>query len=254
MEASCTIISSNIRFSTSDDGPHRWENRCQLLAKILLSHRPAIVGTQEGREPQLRELADLLSPLTLVAEGRPWIPERMYPCIFVDPKLVEVLENGDFWLSETPHVPGSASYGSAFPRLCTWARIRLRGENVLVASTHLDHVLSETRNRQSTVLATQLRNLLRPGEKLLLLGDFNDEPSSTARSIILDLLPELRDPWLKPEESSHHPFSGSCPTGSRIDWILVSKEIKVEDVFLEKSNEHGKWPSDHFPVVCRIKA
>lgn len=254
MDASSTVITSNIRFSTTDDGLHSWENRCQLLAQILLSHRPAIVCTQEGREPQLRELANLLSPLKLVANGRPWIAERMYPCIFVDPTVVEVFENGDFWLSETPQVPGSVSFDSAFPRLCSWAHVRLHGQKFLVASTHFDHVMSETRNKQAAVLVTQLKLLLAPGEKVLLMGDFNDGPTSTARSIIQTALTDLTDPWKKPEESSHHPFNGDCPAGSRIDWILLPSELKVEDIFLDKTNEQGKWPSDHFPVVCRFKA
>lgn len=254
MDASSTVISSNIRFSTTDDGAHRWENRCRLLARILLSHRPVIVATQEGREPQLRELAQLLSPLRLVADGRPWIAERMYPCIFVDPSSVEVYENGDFWLSETPLTPGSVSFESAFPRLCSWAHVGMRGQKFLVASTHLDHVLDETRNKQAAVLVEQLRRLLLPGEKILLMGDFNDEPTSKTRSIIQRGLPELSDPWKKSEESSHHPFSGTCPAGARIDWILLSSAIEVEDIFLEKSNEQGQWPSDHFPVVCKIKA
>lgn len=254
MDASFTVITSNIRFSTTDDGPHRWENRRELLAKILLSHRPAVVATQEGREPQLRELADLLSPLQLIAKDRPWITERMYPCIFIDPAQVKVLQNGDFWLSETPQIPGSVSFESAFPRLCTWARLQLKGRSWLVASTHLDHVLSETRNKQAHVLVTELKKLLQPNETLMLMGDFNDDPSSQARQIILSAFPQLMDPWSLPEESSHHPFSGECVTGSRIDWILLDRTTKVESIFLDKAHDQGQWPSDHFPVVCKIKA
>lgn len=254
MDASFTVITSNIRFSTTDDGLHRWENRRPMLSRILLSHRPALIATQEGREPQLRELASSLAPLKLVADGRPWIEERMYPCLFIDPTQVEVLSNGDFWLSETPEIPGSFSFDSTFPRLCTWARVKIRGEAWLIASTHLDHVLVETRKQQSQVLVQQLKVLRQHDENILLMGDFNDEPQSETRQVFTDAFPELYDPWSMPEESSHHPFSGSCPTGHRIDWILLPQKKKVLEIFLDKTNEQGKWPSDHFPVICKIKA
>jgi len=254
MDASFTVITSNIRFSTTDDGLHRWENRRPLLARILLSHRPALIATQEGREPQLRELASSLSPLKLVTDGRPWIDERMYPCLFVDPAQVDVISNGDFWLSDTPEIPGSVSFESTFPRLCTWARVKIGGEAWLVASTHLDHVLVETRKQQAHVLVKQLQALRENGEPLLLMGDFNDDPSSETHEILLNGFADLTDPWSKPEEASHHPFSGICPTGHRIDWILVPQSKMVAEIFLDKTNEDGKWPSDHFPVICKIKA
>lgn len=34
---------------------------------------------------------------------------------------VEVLEGGTFWLSESPSVPGSMSWGSTVPCIATWA-------------------------------------------------------------------------------------------------------------------------------------
>ena len=34
---------------------------------------------------------------------------------------VELLEDGTFWLSESPSVPGSMSWGAAVPCIATWA-------------------------------------------------------------------------------------------------------------------------------------
>lgn len=41
--------------------------------------------------------------------------------IFYDKGKVELLEGGTFWLSESPSVPGSTSWGSEVPCIATWA-------------------------------------------------------------------------------------------------------------------------------------
>lgn len=41
--------------------------------------------------------------------------------IFYDKDKVELLEGGTFWLSESPSVPGSMSWGSTAPCTATWA-------------------------------------------------------------------------------------------------------------------------------------
>jgi len=53
---------------------------------------------------------------------------------FSPPQLkVELLEGGTFWLSESPSVPGSISWGSEVPCIATWA-ISLWFRNEIAAS------------------------------------------------------------------------------------------------------------------------
>ena len=35
----------------------------------------------------------------------------------------DVTEEGTFWLSDTPEVPGSKSWGNSYPRVVTWIRL-----------------------------------------------------------------------------------------------------------------------------------
>ena len=60
----------------------------------------------------------------------------MYPCLFFNPDSLTLTDSGDIWLSESPSTVGSCSFGSAFPRLCTWA---LFDEGILAVNVHLDN-------------------------------------------------------------------------------------------------------------------
>ena len=55
----------------------------------------------------------------------------------------------------------------------------------------------------------------------------------------------------KKEEASHHKFDGR-QEGTRIDWILLSPEIKAKDIHLYKESQNAIFPSDHFPVFCEL--
>lgn len=252
------LISSNIRFDNPADGVNAWPYRRVLLTEMLLQHQPDIIATQEGRHIQLKDFESLLQNYELIESHRSWIKERMYPTFFVRKDAFEVSGSDDVWLSETPEIPGSVSFGSAFPRLMTWMKIRPKNSEThfLFVNTHLDHVKKETRLDQIKVLSEETRKLLDANSRLVIMGDFNDSPDSEVRGVLESSFPQLQDAWKKfnsIEETSHHAFSGECQNGSRIDWVLVDKKISVENCFLEKKSIAGKYPSDHFPVICKIK-
>lgn len=249
-----SVISSNIRFNNPADGANAWPHRRALLAETLNKHSPHIIATQEGRFDQLKEFEALLSDFEIVDQHRSWIKERMYPTLFIRKNFFEVIGSGDLWLSETPEVAGSFSFGSTFPRLMTWIKLQPKNtdKNLLVVNTHLDHKKSETRSEQIKVLAAQIKKLKEDRSSIILTGDFNDSPESEVRKTLVHELPQLVDSWNLPEETSHHHFDGVCVGGSRIDWIMVDKNLKVTKSILDKSESDGRYPSDHFPVVCEI--
>ncbi|MFY7994402.1 MAG: endonuclease/exonuclease/phosphatase family protein [Bacteriovoracaceae bacterium] len=251
------IITSNIRFDNPADLEDPWSFRRQFLAEILLSHQPTIICTQEGRRPQLEDFATLLPDYILIEANRPWIEQRMYPTLFLRKGDWQVHDSGDKWLSLTPDEPGSVAFESSFPRLFTWAHATHKhsSKKCLLINTHLDHVLESTRLSQIEVLAQEIIKLIKSDEKVILMGDFNDSPDGSVRKHLFKLLPFICDPWKELgqiEETSFHPFTGVNEQGARIDWVLLDKRIHFKKIFLDKTERTGKYPSDHFPVVCEI--
>ncbi len=248
-----SVISSNIRYDEPDDDKFRWENRRNFLASSLLDFAPDVIATQEGKRPQLQDIAERLIGMECADSHRNWHDALMYPCLFYNPTTLTLRESGDIWLSTSPSVAGSFSFGSLFPRLCTWARFE---ENILAINVHLDNSSSETRLRQCRVLVEQVNALKHDDEALLLLGDFNESPQCPVRSLLAELWPGLIDPWQQlgqQEESSHHNFDEPIDYGSRIDWILVTDTLQAENIFMDKARSpQGIYPSDHYPLKARF--
>jgi endonuclease/exonuclease/phosphatase family metal-dependent hydrolase len=252
------LVTCNIRFDNPADGPNAWPLRRDFLAQTLLSHSPDIIATQEGRFHQLKELETLLPDFEMLDPHRSWIGERMYPTLFVRKNKFEFLKSQDIWLSETPHVAGSHSFESAFPRLMTMASLQIKdtARKLMVVNTHLDHVKALTRCSQIQVLTEQLKMIWNKEAYLFIMGDFNDSPDSEVRSYLLKEIAGLQDSWKlfnKNEESSHHAFAGRATDGSRIDWIMVDKRAQVVSSRMDKSSQDGKFPTDHFPIITKVK-
>ena len=251
------LITCNIRFDNPADGPNDWSHRRLFLTETLLAHKPDIIATQEGRFQQLRDLEALLKDYELVDQHRSWIGERMYPTIFIKKNTFEFLQSGDIWLSETPDIAGSLSFESTFPRLMTWTKLQLKNceEKVMIVNTHLDHIKKETRLCQIRVLAEEAKKSWMGEGKLFVMGDFNDSPDSDVRHLLKQEFINLDDAWAltnTQEETSHHAFQGEMQNGARIDWVMVDKRTTVKECFLDKAKRDNRYPTDHFPVVCRL--
>lgn len=248
------FLSSNIRYENPKDGPQDWPFRADFLCSLINNHTPTVLGSQEGRQPQLLDFESRLKNLQIIQSHRPWIAERMYPCLYINHNEIIVIESGDKWLSQTPDVPGSKSFGSSFPRLCTWAHLKFKsGLELIVANTHLDHILQETRIKQSEVLINELLEIKnRLKLDIVLMGDFNESPNYSIKQNICERL-GLIDPWEKlalAEEPSHHSFLGFEQPGLRIDWILVPDHFEIESIkLLKDKSPTGIYPSDHYPLI-----
>ena len=52
MEQSITVVSFNIRYGSADDGPHRWEQRRELVIERIRAADPDLLGLQECRDDE----------------------------------------------------------------------------------------------------------------------------------------------------------------------------------------------------------
>lgn len=250
------VMTFNLRFANPADGPNEWQHRKDLVVQIIEDHRPDLLGTQEGTVPQLDFLAAHLPGYLPLTAHRQVDVTCQYPTIFYRAPQVQVKESGEFWLSETPLMHRSMSWGSAFPRMVTYGLVKEahRNETFYFINTHLDHISSEARLQGAKMIQDYFFPLKKP---LILLGDFNEPPEGPVYGQLLGAGSPLMDTWrtLHPpgqEAPTQHGFDGR-PRGSRIDWILLTPPFRVLNALIVTDNQNGRYPSDHFPYAVEVE-
>ncbi len=250
------VMTFNLRFENDRDGDNAWVHRRERVVKIINRYQPSILGTQEGKWSQLMYLRDQLPDYEAVLPCR--VPDKYIQCPTLFFRKEEcVIEDGrDFWLSKTPDIHLSKDWDSAFPRMVSFAKIRVGKphQKIIAAVTHLDHIGVEARFEQAKIISQWAGQQQDP---IILMGDFNDDPVSRVYEVLT--LPQTRlcDTWEAIEGSeseksfTHHGFSG-VPQLSRMDWILTAPSFKVKDAIIIHDDFDGRYPSDHFPYMADI--
>ncbi len=115
------VLSFNLRTWTDADGKNAWPYRKDMVAELIQRLRPDIVGVQEALTQMLTDIDQRLSGYEYVGEGRLGGNDGEFSAIYYRKTLGNPVETDQFWLSETPKVPGSKSWNTSHPRVCTWA-------------------------------------------------------------------------------------------------------------------------------------
>lgn len=251
------VMSFNIRYASPEDGINVWEDRQTLTAKVILDRRPALVGTQELLLSQAHDLAKQLPGYTWFGRGRNGdeidANGNEHMGVFYDTARLRLIDSGDFWLSETPEVPGSDNFGQSMPRMVTWAHFEDRhsGRRFHYFNTHFPHKdEAEAIRERCAALIIQRMQQLPQDEPFILTGDFNTVPGRAAHA---NLTATLRDTWQEAPvrvgpEFTFHDFGRQVPD-KRIDWILY-RGLDVRRVETVTDHQGMRYPSDHFPVVA----
>lgn len=248
------VMAFNVRLPIDTDGANRWDARRELAAKTIRDAAPDLIGTQELFKAQGDYLASQLPDYAWFGEGRRGGDGDEHMGVFYRKDRLRVLESGDFWLSDTPTVPGSITWGHPFPRMVTWAQFEriADGRRFYFFNTHLPYRAEddEARLRGAQVLLQRIA-ALPPDAAVIVTGDFNTAPDSAVHA---ELATRLGDAWTRAPrrsgpEATFHGFTGKAD--QRIDWILV-RGFEVDSATTIDANDAGRYPSDHFPVLVEL--
>ncbi|KUO16494.1 endonuclease/exonuclease/phosphatase family protein [Streptomyces dysideae] len=253
------VMTFNLRFASTDE-PNSWAARRPVMRELLRRTSPAVVGTQEGLYQQLRDIHADLDPLHYewVGTGREGGSRDESMAVFYDTRRLTPVEYDHFWLSDTPEVIASNTWGARFSRMVTWVRFRdLRdgGREFYVLNTHFDHASQYARVRSADLVARRIAGLDR-SLPVLLTGDFN-VPAHQNPVYDQLLSTGLVDTWDAAAErgplyATFHGFKPPARGGDRIDWILSTPGVMVHRAWVETFAAGGQFPSDHLPVLASV--
>ena len=250
------IATYNLRLDLPSDGLDAWEHRKENVNGLIRFHDFDIVGTQEGFHHQLLDII-VAGDYGYVGVGSDdGVNEGEHSAILYKKDRFEVLDNGDFWFSETPETP-SFGWEAKYRRVCSWAKFRDKtaSKEFYVFSLHYDHEAKEARRNSSLLLLAKI-NEIAGNTPTFCVGDFNATPDDEPIQIIYNAN-MLNDSYLisqaKPfgTEGTFNAFKLDAPMKNRIDYIWVSKDIIIEKYGVLNDVHYGRFPSDHFPVMVK---
>jgi endonuclease/exonuclease/phosphatase family metal-dependent hydrolase len=219
------VLTFNIRYANPGDGDNAWSRRReQVFAIIRGQARPDgvnepfdFVGVQEALAPQLEDMVSAVPGVYgRIGVGRDdGQGKGEYSAILYRKDRWVCDGSGTFWLSDTPEVAGSKSWGNGITRICTWGRFRRveasgglapglggpgdpaagagagGGGAIYVFNTHLDHQSQPSRERAAALIAQRMAAIAGDAS-CILTGDFN---SGEANPVIAYLTGQQATPF-----------------------------------------------------------
>lgn len=253
------ILTCNVRCFGAEDGQDGWVHRKDLCADVIRSQSADVLCFQEMWGEQY---ADLLAAfpgwrtraMVDLPGGR-----RPMNAIFYRADRFTGISAGGYWLSETPHVPGSKSWDSACERLANWICLKDRetGVEFRVVNTHLDHIGQTARENQARLLVEDAA-AYPAGYPQILTGDMNCDYRNPAIAILK--AGRWQDTYALTHGTenpghTYHAFKGSAFRSDcgKMDWVFVRGAVKTLGAGIVMDSKNGRFPSDHYFVSADLQ-
>ena len=255
------IITLNLRYDKPDPGNNDWKFRRYAIAQLIKHSEPDFIGTQEGKAHQLLDLHRLLPDYQSIGSDRLGDGSGEHCAIFYQKQRYNCMSSRDFWLSETPHLVASmtSEWGNKLPNLVScgvFSSVKTQQE-VTIFNTHLDYQSQHSRKLSVQLIQKYLSQIKPEQSHLILTGDFNAEPDSQERKLLLEplenqiqLLDVLSEINLD-NQKTFHDFTGNATAA--VDTIYYDHRLSLKSVTINSNSIDYIWPSDHFPVIAEFE-
>ena len=261
------VGSFNIRYENKGDSlrGNGWGQRCPVIAQLIRFHDFEIFGTQEGKIHALTQLKELLPEYDYIGVGRDdGKVAGEHSAIFYKTEMFDLLDHGDFWLSQTPEVP-SVGWDAAMNRICTWGHFREKStkRDFYYFNLHMDHIGVQARMESAKLVVEKIREIC-AGKPVILTGDFNVDQTNpiysvfTGSGILSDSyeICEIR----YANDGTANGFDPNSFTKSRIDHVFVTPGTRVirygvlTDTYRTMTPEAEKYENGNFPKEISFQA
>ena len=259
-----TVMTFNIRYGTAKDGENHWTARREFLFDVIRAQNADLIGLQEALAFQIDEILAAVPGYAAVGVGRDDAARAgEFSAILFRKDRLRIAEAGTFWFSDTPSVPASKSWGNNITRICTWTRfIDADGRGFYHFNLHLDHESQPSRERSALLLKQRIESRAFSAEPVIVTGDFNVGERNPALTSLVGGEPGAAAAFVDtyrvryPDAATVGTFTGfklDATTGDKIDYVLVQPGTEVMSADIIRTSRNNRYPSDHFPVVARVR-
>ena len=261
--SNCSLRWGTFNIRLQNDGDEKagvgWSVRRDRVADYIKRNHIDIVGMQEVLHQQLEDLLERLPEYDYVGVGRTdGATKGEYSPVFFRKDKFDALEKGNFWLSETPDVPGSVGWDAALERIASYAKLRDKatGKVFMAVNTHFDHVGVKARRESAKLIMRKIQEIVGK-QPAVVTGDFNVTEDDEAYKTMIGQ--QTNGQMVKFNDAYHmtpnhtgttytwHNFCKIPPLEcEKIDFIFITPTIRVNHSHIEVPNPEAML-SDHNP-------
>lgn len=255
------IMSFNVRTTlTESNSANNWDNRKEACIMLINDHMPSIIGVQEAKYAHhwtyLKEqLADNYTGYGVNRDTGKESGSGEVMGVLYNRNVVEKLDGGTFWLSETPDVP-SKGFGANYSRCATWGLFKHKAtaKTFYYINTHIDHQVELAKIEGMKLISAHFEEY-KDSYPLFLTGDFNMTSDHVAIDPIESYMYNTREvapAMFTDYDTTYNGFK----TGKQsiIDHIYCSNNLTVVEYHtIDEQYNNTVYCSDHYPVYSIIK-
>ena len=273
-----TVCTYNVRNKNSSDteAGNGWNTRRSYIINFINFQQPDLLGVQEALSAQMTDMANGLTGYAYIGVGRNnGGTSGEYSAIFYRKERMLLLDNGEFWLSDTPYTPskGFVSKGGSdkYYRICTWGKFydKATKKIVYIFNSHFD--LDETNRQQSYYLIrNKIKEIASTSSPVIIMGDLNAGQTGETYKLFNNST-DLYDCYVKAKQRfmtngtnsgfNAKNFKHDNGDMTRIDHIFVTRVFNISAFAVLNpcyystdgtADYHLKAYSDHNPVIAKL--
>ena len=250
------VMSFNVRCEDVNGTPAAL--RRQIVVREILKVAPDVLGVQEATPTWMAALQSMLPAYGSVGVARDngrTVARQGESCpIFYLKEKYELLEHGDFWLSDTPDKP-SFGPGAGCRRVCTWALLQEKATEAIFVhvNTHLDNGSEPARVQGAQQIVSFLKDRFAKSIPVVFTADLNSGEEDAAYRIMTEALTDTNfaaaDSVAFPTWHDGNPGENSFWT---LDYVLCSANVTANVFRTVTDGIDGRLVSDHFPIYADV--
>lgn len=254
-----TVGSFNLRYDNAADEGNRWATRGPVAANLVRFHGFDVFGTQEGLQNQIADLSAFLPEYAHYGLGRDDGKDAgEHSTIFYRKDKFKLLNKGDFWLSETPEIPGKGWDATCCNRICSWVYLQdvKSGKKFYFFNAHFDHQGKIARVESSKLVLKKI-NEIAGKTPAIFTGDLNGNHQSewyqtlANSGFLADTYKQVKHPYVN--NSSFNGWGKQLSGNEVIDHVFVTKNFTAQRWGILTDTYRGKFVSDHFPILVTLQ-
>lgn len=247
------VMTYNIRYATTKDGPNAWNHRKEASVAMIADQQPDVFAMQEVLGKQKKYMDKNCVGYQGVGVGRENGKKKgEHTTVHWNTNTLNMLDWGTLWLSETPEKP-SLGWDAWHPRTFTWVLLEKKdsGKKFYFVNVHLDHAGGQAQRNGLALAKKMVYEMNTEGYPIVIAGDFNVTPNN---SIVTDFNGVMKNATQHAESvDTHESYNDWGERLLTLDYIFYDGFTKCHSYDVVTEEYSGKpFISDHYPVTAEF--